>query len=67
MLNKIYLHFVLVRKLLSHCFIKKKSKGDIVITSVRLSVCPSVGLSVRMLSPKTLDEIQPNLVCELLT
>ena len=41
-----------------HAFFKK-CEGDIVIASVRLSV---------MLSPpKPLDEIQPNLVCELLT
>ena len=37
----------------------KKSEGDIVIIFVRLSVRLSV-----MLSPKLLDEIQPNLVCE---
>ena len=41
----------------------KKSEGDIVITFLRLSVCPSVMLS----PPKPLDEIQPNLVCKLLT
>ena len=41
----------------------KKSEGDIVIASVRPSVCPFVMLS----PPKPLDEIQPNLVCELLT
>ena len=40
-----------------------KSEGDIVIASVRPSVCPSVMPS----PPKPLDEIQPNLVCELLT
>ena len=40
----------------------KKSEGDIVIVSVR----PFFSLSI-MLSPKPLDEIQPNLVCELLT
>ena len=49
----------------------KKSVGDIAIASIRLSVRPSVCLSVRpsvMLSPpKPLNEIQPNLVCELLT
>ena len=37
----------------------KKSVGDIAIASVR----PSVTLS----PPKLLNEIQPNLVCELLT
>ena len=41
----------------------KKSEGDIVIASVRLSVRPSAMLS----PPKPLDEIQPNLMCELLT
>ena len=41
----------------------KKSVGDIAIAPVRPSVCPSVTLS----PPKPLDEIQPNLVCELLT
>ena len=41
----------------------KKSVGDIAITSMRPSVCPSITLS----PPKPLDEIQPNLVCELLT
>ena len=44
-----------------HAFLK--SDGDIAIASVRPSVCPSVTLS----PPKPLDEIQPNLVCELLT
>ena len=29
--------------------------------------CPSVRLSVMLSPPKPLDEIQPNLVCELLT
>ena len=44
-----------------------KSEGDIAIASVRPSVRPSVRLSV-MLSPlKPLDEIQPDLLCELLT
>ena len=38
-----------------HAFLK--SEGDIVIASVRLSVMVS--------PPKPLDEIQPNLVCEL--
>ena len=42
--------------LLSPCFFLKK-QGDIV-ASVRLSV---------MLSPKPLDKIKPNLMCELLT
>ena len=41
----------------------KKSVGDIAIAFVRPSVRPFVTLS----PPKSLDEIQPNLVCELLT
>ena len=65
----------------------KKSEGDIVIASVRLSVrlivmlsppkplgclgvknqIPSFCLSVMLSPPKPLDEIQPNLECELLT
>ena len=49
----------------------KKSEGNIVIASVRpsvrLSVRPSDRLSVMLSPPKPLDEIQPNLVCELLT
>ena len=52
----------------------KKTEGDIVIASVRLSVrlsvrpsvCPSVRLSVMLSPPKPLNEIQPNMVCELL-
>ena len=44
-----------------HAFLK--NEGDIVIAPVRPSVCLSVMLS----PPKPLDEIQPNLVCELLT
>ena len=63
-----------VFRLLSPRFFKK-AKGILqsppsVCLSVRPSVCPSVRPSVRlsvMLSPKPLDEIQPNLVCELLT
>ena len=35
--------------------------------SVRLSVRPSACPSVMLSPPKPLDEIQPNLVCELLT
>ena len=42
---------------------KKKNEGDIVIASVRPFVRPSVLLS----PPKPLGEIQPNLICELLT
>ena len=49
-----------------HAFLEK-SEGDIVIASVRQSVHPSVHLSVMLSPPKPLDEIQPNLVCELLT
>ena len=51
-----------------HAFLKKR-RGycnrlrPSVRPSVRLSVRPSVTLS----PPKPLDEIQPNLVCELLT
>ena len=45
-----------------HAFFKK-SKGDIVFSSVCLSVRPPVITSPH----KPLDEIQPNLVCELLT
>ena len=46
-----------------HAFFKK-AKGILLSPpSVRLSVRPSVMLS----PPKPLDEIQPNLVCELLT
>ena len=44
-----------------------KSEGDIVIASVRPSICLSVPPSVMLSPPKPLDEIQPNLVCELLT
>ena len=50
---------VLVKKYLSPRFFKK-AKG---ILLSPLSVRPSVMLS----PPKPLDEIQPNLVCELLT
>ena len=49
-----------------HAFFKKR-KGDIVIASVVLSVCQFVRLSIMLSPPKPLDEIQPNLVCELLT
>ena len=37
-----------------HTFLKKKSQGDVVI-------------AVMLSPPKPFDEIQPNLVCELLT
>ena len=46
-----------------HAFFKK-SEEDIVIASVRLSVRLSVRYAI---SSKLLDEIQPNLVCELLS
>ena len=39
------------------------SDGNIAISSV----CPSVHPSVMLSTPKSLDVIQPNLVCELLT
>ena len=51
--------------LFPHAFLK--SEGDIAIASVRPSVRPSVRVSVMLSPPKPLDEIQPNLVCELLT
>ena len=55
-----------------HAFLKKRRGScNLLRPSVRPSVCLSVRSSVRlsvMLSPpKPLDEIQPNLVCELLT
>ena len=40
-----------------------KSEWDIVIAPIR----PSVWVSVMLSPPKPLDEIQPNLACELLT
>ena len=40
-----------------------KSEGEIAIASVR----PYIRLSVMLSPPKPFDEIQPNLVCELLT
>ena len=46
-----------------HTLFFKKSVEDIAITSIRSSVCPSVMLS----PPKSLDWIQTNLTCELLT
>ena len=55
-----------------HAFLKKR-RGycnrlrPSVRLSVRLSVRPSVRLSVTLSPPKPLDEIQPNLVCVLLT
>ena len=54
------LFFFSVSPYYPHVFL---SEGEIVIPSVRPSVRPSVMLS----PPKPLDEIQPNLVCELLT
>ena len=46
----------------------KKAKGILLSPpSVCPSVHPSFGLSVMLSPPKPLDEIQPNLVCELLT
>ena len=45
----------------------RKSVGDIVIASVRPSVCPSVRPSYMLSPPKLLDRIQPNLVSGLLT
>ena len=56
-INWQYLHTVYY----PHAFLKK-CRG-IAIASVHLSVRLSVTLS----PPKPLDEIQPNLVCELLT
>ena len=59
-----------------HAFFKKRrgycnrlrpSVRPSVCPFVRLSVRPSVRLSVMLSPPKPLDEIQPNLVCELLT
>ena len=46
-------------------FILKKRRGY--CYHLRPSVCPSVRPSVMLSPPKPLDEIQPNLVCELLT
>ena len=51
------LHFILY---LSPRFFLKKAKEILLST-------PSVRLSVMLSPPKPLDEIQPNLVCELLT
>ena len=48
-----------------HAFLKKRR--DIVIASVRLCVRYAVCASVMLSPPKPLDEIQPDLVCELLT
>ena len=47
-----------------HAFLKKR-RGY--CNRLRPSVRPSVRLSVMLSPPKPLDEIQPNLVCELLT
>ena len=47
-----------------HAFLKKR-RGY--CYRLRPSVCPSVRPSVMLSPPKPLDEIQPNLVCELLT
>ena len=44
-----------------------KSEGDIVKASILPSVFPSVRPFVMLSPPKPLGEIQPNLVCELLT
>ena len=45
-------------------FFLKKAKGILLSPP---SVCPSARPSVMLSPPKPLDEIQPNLVCELLT
>ena len=55
-----------------HAFLKKRwgycnRLRPSVCPSVRPSVCPSVRPSVTLSPPKPLDEIQPNLVCGLLT
>ena len=55
------------RYLLSPRFFKKASGILQSPSSVHLSVCSSVRPSVMLSPPKPLDEIQPNLVCELLT
>ena len=47
-----------------HAFFKKR-RGY--CNRLRPSLHPSVRLSVTLSPPKPLDEIQPNLVCELLT
>ena len=47
-----------------HAFLKKRWGY---CNRLRLSVRPSVRLSVTLSPPKPFDEIQPNLVCELLT
>ena len=47
-----------------HAFLKKR-RGY--CYRLRPSVCLSVRLSVMLSPPKPMDEIQPNLVCELLT
>ena len=49
--------------LLSPRFFFYKSNGDIAIASVH----PTVHLTVMLSSPKPWDEIQPKLLCELLT
>ena len=56
-----------ISRWLSPRFFKKASGILQWPPSVRLSVCPSVRPSVTLSPPKPLDEIQPNLVCELLT
>ena len=53
--------------LLSTRFFKKAKKILQSPPSVRLSIRMSVRLSVMLSPPKPFDEIQPNLVCELLT
>ena len=47
-----------------HSFLKKR-RGY--CNRLRPSICPSVRPSVMLSPPKPLDEIHPNLVCELLT
>ena len=60
----VYLKIVnMFSSLLSPRFFKKASG----ILQSPPSVCPSVHPSVTLSPPKPLDEIQPNLVCELLT
>ena len=53
--------------LLSPRFFKKASGILQSRPSICASVCPSVRLSVTLSPPKPFDEIQPNLVCELVT
>ena len=65
-LNRKMVTFLLYKNIfLSPRFFLKKRRGY--CNRLCPSLRPSVGLSVMLSPPKPLDEIQPNLVCELLT